>query len=185
MVVVWLAEALLPAAVVKVTVTVHEPVPGPAVKVVVTVVSVPGGYDAGLTLPHPAGDTVNVQVQSPRLLPGLPVAVSVAVSPTFMVAGSPVNERMDGAVVVQPTTPIIAMIVTSANPLFRVIYSNLLFFKFCGFWLKSCSFGKTRPTTSFWAFWVLYIKAQTRPKFKRGPGLGPLLFPLIASAKPR
>jgi hypothetical protein len=130
MVVVWLAEALLPAAVVKVTVTVHEPVPGPAVKVVVTVVSVPGGYDAGLTLPHPAGDTVNVQVQSPRLLPGLPVAVSVAVSPTFMVAGSPMNEKMDGAVVVQPATPIIAMIVTNANPLFRVIYRTSFFSSF-------------------------------------------------------
>jgi hypothetical protein len=120
MVVVWLAEALLPAAVVKVTVTVHEPADR-AVKVVVTVVSVPGGNDAGLTLPHPAGATVNVQVQSPWVLPGFPVAVSVAVSPTFMVAGSPVNEMMNGAVVVQPTTPIIAMIVTSANHLFRVI----------------------------------------------------------------
>jgi hypothetical protein len=130
MVVVWLAEALLPEAVVKVTVTVHGPVPGPAVKVVVTVVSVPGGYDSGLTLPHPDPYTVNVQVQSPWVLPGFPVAVSVAVSPGFMVAGSPVNEMMNGAVVVQPTTPIIAMIVTSANPLFRVIYRTSFFSSF-------------------------------------------------------
>jgi hypothetical protein len=129
-VVVWLAEALLPEAVVKVTVTVHGPVPGPAVKVVVTVVSVPGGYDAGLTLPHPAGDTVNTQSQSPWVLPGFPVAVSVAVRPTNMLAGSPVNERMDGAVVVQPTTPIIAMIVTNANPLLRVIYRTSFFSSF-------------------------------------------------------
>jgi hypothetical protein len=110
-VVVWLAEALLPAAVVKVTVTVHEPPTEPAVKVTVTVVLLvgPTGFWP-LNVPQPEL-AANVQVQSPRVLPGFPVAVSVAVSPTFMVAGSPVNEVMNGAVVVQPTTPIIAMIV--------------------------------------------------------------------------
>jgi hypothetical protein len=129
-VVVWLAEALLPAAVVKVTVTVHEPPTEPAVKVTVTVVLLvgPTGFWP-LNVPQPEL-AANVQVQSPWVLPGFPVAVSVAVCPGFMVAGSPVNEMMNGAVVVQPTTPIIAMIVTNANPLFRVIYRTSFFSSF-------------------------------------------------------
>jgi hypothetical protein len=131
MVVVWLAEALLPAAVVKVTVTVHGPLTEPAVKVTVTVVLLvgPTGFWP-LNVPQPDGLAANVQVQSPWLLPGPPVAVSVAVCPGFMVAGSPVNEVMNGAVVVQPTTPIIAMIVASPNPLLRVIYRTSFFSSF-------------------------------------------------------
>jgi hypothetical protein len=125
--------------------------------------------------------------QSPWLLPGPPVAVSVAVCPTFMVAGSPVNEsdeRRGGRTAYDPNNRYdcgksltLSLGSYTEPPFFQVL------------WLLAEELSRLRrpgrpPPFGHFGHFILKHKPVQKSR-GGGPGLGPLLFSLIASAKPR